>query len=101
LRRLRRTDPQELFDGWRAALEQRLRAEDEHPVLLSHLAKYRSLMPSLALILHLIDGDDRGVGGPVSRVAAERAGAWCQHLETPLGAPSAFSGSYFRLSARR
>src|SRR4029453_1559051 len=72
---------QELFDGWRADLEQRLRAEDEHPVLLSHLAKYRSLMPSLALILHLIDGVDAGVGGPVSGAAAERAAAWCRYLE--------------------
>jgi hypothetical protein len=45
--------------------ERRLRAEDEHPVLLSHLAKYRSLMPAFALILHLIDGVDAGVGGPV------------------------------------
>jgi Protein of unknown function (DUF3987) len=55
-----RFDPaaQEIFDDWRAELEQRQRAED--PVLLSHLAKYRSLMPSLALILHLIDGVDRG-----------------------------------------
>jgi putative DNA primase/helicase len=78
-----RFDPaaQEVFDAWRAELEQRLRAEDEHPVLLSHLAKYRSLMPSVALILHLIDGVDRGVSGPVSRVAAERAAAWCQYLE--------------------
>jgi hypothetical protein len=47
---------QELFDGWRAALEHRLRAEEDHPVLLSHLAKYRSLLPSLALLFHLIDG---------------------------------------------
>jgi Protein of unknown function (DUF3987) len=50
-------------------------------VLLSHLAKYRSLMPSLALILHLIDGVNRGVGGAVSGVAAERAAAWCRYLE--------------------
>jgi hypothetical protein len=49
---------QERFDGWRADLEQRLRAEDDHPVLLSHLAKYRSLMLALALILHVIDGVD-------------------------------------------
>jgi hypothetical protein len=33
-------------------------AEDDHPVLLSHLAKYRSLMPALALIPHVIDGVD-------------------------------------------
>jgi hypothetical protein len=77
-----RFDPaaQELFDGGRAELEQRLRAEDDHPVLLSHLAKCRSLMPSLALILHLADGVDAGVGGAVSGVA-ERAAAWCQYLE--------------------
>jgi hypothetical protein len=50
-------------------------------VLLSHLAKYRSLMSALALILHLIDGVDAGVGGPVSGMAAERAAAWCQYLE--------------------
>jgi putative DNA primase/helicase len=41
-------EAQELFDGWRADLEHRLRAEEDHPVLLSHLAKYRSLLPSLA-----------------------------------------------------
>jgi hypothetical protein len=56
-------------------------AEDDHPVLLSHVAKYRSLMPALALILHVIDGVDTGVGGPVSGVAAERAAAWCRYLE--------------------
>ena len=50
-------------------------------MLLSHLAKYRSPMPSLALILHLIDSVDAGVGGPVSGVAAERAAAWCRYLE--------------------
>jgi len=49
---------QELFDGWRADLKHRLRAEEDHPVLLSHLAKYRSLLPSLALLFHLIDGVD-------------------------------------------
>ena len=48
---------QERFDGWRADLEQRLRAEDDHPVLLSHVAKYRSLMPALALISHQPSGD--------------------------------------------
>jgi CubicO group peptidase (beta-lactamase class C family) len=50
-------------------------------VLLSHLAKYRSLMPSLALLLHLIDGVAAGTSEPVSRGAAEKAIAWCQYLE--------------------
>jgi hypothetical protein len=35
-----RFEAQELFDTWRAALEQTLRAEEEHPVLLSHCANY-------------------------------------------------------------
>src|SRR6266852_3197605 len=67
------TEAQELFDGWRADLEHRLRAEEDHPVLLSHLAKYRSLLPSLALLFHLIDGVDTGRRGPVSRAAAAQA----------------------------
>ena len=66
-------EAQELFDGWRADLEHRLRAEEDHPVLLSHLAKYRSLMPSLTLIVHLIDGVDAGTRGPVSGAAATQA----------------------------
>lgn len=46
-------------------------------MVLSHGAKYRSLLPSLALIVHLIDSVEAGTGGPVSRAAAERAVAWC------------------------
>jgi hypothetical protein len=42
-------------------------------------------MPALALILHVIDGVDAGVGGPVSGVAAERAAAWCRYLEAHAG----------------
>ncbi len=51
-------DAQALFDAWRAKLEATLRSDDDHPVVVSHLAKYRSLMPSLALIVHLIDAVD-------------------------------------------
>jgi hypothetical protein len=74
-------EAQELFDKWRAGLEQTLRAEAEHPVLLSHWAKYRSLMPALALIFQVIDAVDAGTRGPVTRAAAERATAWCTYLE--------------------
>ncbi len=62
-------------------LEQTLRAETEHPVWRSHAAKYRSLMPSLALIGHLIDGVAEGPTGPVSHAAAARAVAWCAYLQ--------------------
>ena len=49
-------------------------------MLLSHLAKYRSLLPSLALLFHLIDGVDTGRRGPVSCTAAAQAAAWCEYL---------------------
>jgi putative DNA primase/helicase len=47
----------------------------------SHVAKYRSLMPSLAVIGHLIDGVAGGPPGPVSGAAAARAVAWCAYLQ--------------------
>jgi putative DNA primase/helicase len=80
-------EAQELFDAWRGALEQTLRAEEEHPVLLSHCAKYRSLMPSLALICQLIDAVDAGTTGPVARAAGRARGAagGCQEEELRRG----------------
>jgi putative DNA primase/helicase len=69
------------FDAWRGDLEQMLRAEEDHPVWRSHVAKYRSLMPTLALIGHLIDGVAGGPTGPVSGGAAARAVAWCAYLQ--------------------
>jgi putative DNA primase/helicase len=69
---------QALFDEWRAELERRLRSEDMPPALESHLAKYRSLAPSLALLFHLAD-----VGsGPVGKSSLLRALAWCEYLES-------------------
>jgi hypothetical protein len=67
---------QNVFDDWRANLERRLRSPDEAPVMLEHLSKYRSLMPSLALILQL--AEERG---PVSIGAARLAIRWCEFLE--------------------
>jgi hypothetical protein len=65
---------QECFDASRGDLEQTLRAEAEHPVWGSHVAKYRSLMPSLALIGHLIDAVDGGRPGRVR--TARLRGRW-------------------------
>jgi len=41
-------EAQQVFDTWRCGLEQRLRSDELHPALESHLAKYRSLIPSFA-----------------------------------------------------
>jgi putative DNA primase/helicase len=69
---------QALFDGWRQTLEVRLRNESEHPAIEAHLSKYRSLVPSLALLLHLAEN----TGGPVSLISLERAVAWAEYLES-------------------
>jgi hypothetical protein len=75
-------EAQELADTWRADLEQRLRNNEDAPVLVGHLAKYRKLMPALSLIFHLADAawDDKPAG-PVSADAAELATRWCTLLE--------------------
>lgn len=69
---------QDFFDGWHGYLEKRIRDPDEHEVMTAHIAKYRSLMPSLALIFHLCDSP---ADLPVSLEAAQRAAAWCDYLE--------------------
>ena len=72
-------DAQELFDEWRARLERRLREDGEHPAIESHLAKYRSLIPSIALLIHLADSPS---GGAASRQALEIGIRWGRYLES-------------------
>jgi len=75
-------DGQELFDAWRDELETRLRGGDLAPAFESHLAKYRSLMPSLALIFHLVNLVDGSTDSlEVSLAATRQAAAWCEFLE--------------------
>lgn len=76
-------EAQAFFNEWHAELETDLRSDTyEHPALEGHMAKYRSLMPSLALIFHLIDRvGGMSVAESVSLDAARRAAAWCTLLE--------------------
>jgi putative DNA primase/helicase len=74
-------EAQQFFDDWRIELENRLRSGALSSVLTSHLAKYRSLLPSLALVFHVIASHHRPVLGPVSIDAVTAAGAWCDLLE--------------------
>jgi putative DNA primase/helicase len=67
-----------LFIEWRSGLEARLRGGDLHPAMESHLAKYRKLVPGLALILHLSNGGT----GSVSERATLQALAWAEFLES-------------------
>jgi hypothetical protein len=76
-------DAQNVFAEWRDELEVKLRAEELPPALESHLAKYRSLMPSLALVFQLIEYvDGTGGKGAVGLRATLQAEAWCEYLET-------------------
>lgn len=72
-------DAQAEFTTWRTALENRLRVEELPPALETCLAKYRSLVPSLALLTHLADAPD---GGPVPLPALLKACAWGEYLES-------------------
>jgi Protein of unknown function (DUF3987) len=69
---------QGVFAEWHHDLETRLRSEDLAPALESHLAKYRKLVPALALISHLVDG----CTGAISETAIVRALAFSEYLET-------------------
>jgi hypothetical protein len=56
-------EAQAIFDEWRMKLEGRLKSAELHPAFESHLAKYRKLVPSLALICALADGGTRAIDG--------------------------------------
>jgi putative DNA primase/helicase len=71
-----------VFDWWIAALERRLRDPSNglSEARVSHLAKYRSLMPALALVCHLADGPGTE-STAVTIAATKRAVAWCEYLD--------------------
>ena len=76
-------EAQNHFDGWRNELENRLRAGNLSHTLESHLAKYRSLIPSLALIFHLIETVDQNNSiVPVASHSTLQAIEYCQYLES-------------------
>lgn len=67
-------DGQAVFQEWLTRLQrEKLTDERDHSIILEHLAKYRSLMPSLALVFHLIECADQGRSpDPVSRDAQKK-----------------------------
>ena len=75
-------DALEYFVDWRTELEHRLRNGEEAPTLESHLAKYRSLVPSLALLLHLASQNSQANSVGISFSAIQKACAWADYLES-------------------
>ncbi len=72
------SDGQATFDKWYVAFQKRIRTKDLPEAFESHLSKYASLVPSIALVLHLAIGGR----GPVSGEAAELAVRWAEYLES-------------------
>jgi putative DNA primase/helicase len=78
---------QELFFSWWAELEDKIRGESGlPPAMVAHLSKYRSLMPTLALLFELADAAASNSGvdvdKTVSLVHARQAAAHCDYLES-------------------
>jgi hypothetical protein len=71
-------DAYQQFVDWMTERENRLRSGAESPAIESHLTKYRSLIPSIALVCHLVDGGT----GAVPLPALEQAIAWGDYLES-------------------
>ncbi len=70
-----------VFYEWLTDLETKLRNSYDDSILIEHMAKYRKLMPSLALIFYLIDTAAGHKSQSISEHNAKLAAAWCGYLE--------------------
>lgn len=75
-------EAQGVFYEWLTELEHKLRNQPDEPLIIEHLTKYRKLMPSLALIFHLINLADKRSAGAITLDCVERAAGWCDYLES-------------------
>ena len=76
-------EAQGLFNVWWCQHENELRSEEHPAYFVAHLAKFSSLMPSLALIFHCVE-NAAICSLPESTVnvsSAEKAAAWCDYLK--------------------
>ena len=71
---------QETFVEWLVPFETEIRGDALHPAMASHLAKYRKLIPALALVFALIDTPDSG--NVVGEDELMRALAWGDYLRS-------------------
>lgn len=70
-------EAQDLFDEWRNEFEPNIRKGENHPAMESHLSKYRKLVPAVALVCSLADGESA-----VSRDSLVRALGWAEYLQS-------------------
>jgi len=67
----------EQFTDWLTRHERRIRSRDMHPAMGAHLAKYKKLVPAIALISHLAERHT----GLISAAAVNRSIRWAVFLE--------------------
>lgn len=73
-------EAQAIFYEWLVPFETGIRGDDLHPALVSHLSKWRKLIPALALIFALVDTPD--TNGVIHERELIRALAWAEYLRT-------------------
>ena len=73
-------EAQALFVEWLIPFENEIRGDELHPAMVSHLSKYRKLIPALALVFAMIDTPDSG--GVIHEPELLRALAWGDYLRT-------------------
>lgn len=73
-------DAQAIYWEWVEPFEREVRGDTLHPALVSHLSKYRKLVPALALIFALIDTPDSG--NLIDTPELVRALAWLEYLRS-------------------
>jgi putative DNA primase/helicase len=71
---------QALFVEWLVPFETEIRGDDLHPAMVSHLSKYRKLIPALALVFALIDTPESG--GVIHITELARALDWGDYLRS-------------------
>lgn len=71
---------QVLFVEWLVPFEIEIRGDMLHPAMVSHLSKYRKLIPALALVFALIDTPESG--GVIHQGELMRALAWGDYLRS-------------------
>ena len=77
------SDAQELFIDWLEELEAEIRGGELNSALISHLSKYRKMMPALAVLFELADwAAGNGSANTVSLRHTQQAAAYCAYLES-------------------
>ena len=68
---------QDLFFEWQTVFEPRARSDQDHAAIQTHLSKYRKLVTSLALLIHLADNNR----GAIGETALLKSLAWAEYFE--------------------